>query len=324
VAQKVDFAVSRDVFARAPAVSVVVLTYGRRDELVRTLASVERQSWPGLEVIVVSNNGDDTSQWLAVAFPRVRVIETGKNIGTAARNLGVKAAHGEIVLTLDNDVHLVGEDFVSRLVAFFSAHPASGCAVFRVLTPEGILSGRDWCHPREAAEWAEQPFETTHISEGASAFRKNVFEEVGGYDPDFFIGHEGLDLWARLHKAGYPVWYAPTLSVLHFASQTARPGERAFYYNTRNNLLLAHAHYPLGRMLRYAGVYTAMMLFYALRERRVGAFCRGVRDGVRMARVRRRRAFDGSQTARLGQLWRYKPSLLARVRKHLAMRQGYR
>lgn len=309
---------------RRPKVSVVVLTYRREEELLATLASVAAQDWPELDLVVVNNENDGTGALVAANFPQARVVEMGQNIGTAARNDGVAAALGEIVVTIDNDVHLVGEDFISRVAAAFEEKPGAGCIVFSVLTPEGQLSGRDWCHPRRALAWSEREFETTHISEGACAFRREDFLKAGGYDREFFIGHEGPDLWARLFKAGVETWYRPELKVLHFASPAARPGWRAFYYNTRNNLLLAHAHYPLRQMVGHLSAYAAMMLYYALREGGLKPFAKGVSDGVRMTRSRPRDPFSENQMARLRELWRHKPGLAEKITKHLRMGKGYR
>lgn len=307
-----------------PSVSVVILTYRRVEELLATLATVAAQEWPGLDVVVVNNEEDDAGNLAAARFPAVRVVEMGGNVGTAARNDGVAAALGEIVITIDNDVHLVGADFIHRVAAFFAGKPGAGCVVFSVLTPEGELSGRDWCHPRRAGVWSERDFETTHISEGACAFRREAFLAAGGYDREFFIGHEGPDLWARLFKAGVETWYCPSLKVLHFASPAARPGWRAFYYNTRNNVLLAHAHWPFLPMVGYLSTYTTMMLYYALREGGLVPFARGLRDGMTMAKRRPRAPFDRSQMARLRELWRHKPGLVSKIAKHLRLGKGYR
>jgi len=93
-------------------ISVVILNYRRRSNLIRALESVREQSYAPREVIVVDNgSGDDLADFLAREFPEVRLIALPENIGCAGRNRGVAAARGEIVATIDNDVYFVRDVF---------------------------------------------------------------------------------------------------------------------------------------------------------------------------------------------------------------------
>jgi GT2 family glycosyltransferase len=296
----------------------------RQDDLMETLGTVQKQRYPQLQTIVANNHQDDTAEVVRRQFPDVKVLSLGQNIGCAARNKGVDEAAGEIVVTIDNDVRLTGEDFIDKVVEFFKRHSDAACVNFRVLDPSGNLSASDWCHPRAPDRWADTTFLTDHISEGACAFRKDPFLEVHGYSPEFFIGHEGPELHLRLLKRGYHTWYCPELQVCHYASKDARPGWRAHYYNTRNNVLLAYRHFPPGLLLQQVGLYGAMSLYHALRHRYLGAFCRGILDAVKMSRAEVRQPLNPEQRDRLRELRKNKPSVWTRTLKHLGMRQGYR
>lgn len=305
-------------------VSVVVLTYKRQDELLSTLETVFAQDPAPVDVVVVNNNPDDTGEIVRRSFPDVVFIDAGNNIGCEARNLAVAAAGGDIVITIDNDVHLFDSRTIARVAGFFERHPGAGCVNFKVLTPERVMSLRDWCHPRDHAVWSGMEFMTDHISEGASAFRKKAFTAVGGYYAPFFIGHEGPELNVRLMDAGYETWYSPDIEVTHYASKAARPGWRAYYYNTRNNIWLAYRHYPAFYALRYIAFYTSMMFFYALTAGHLAGFFRGLSAGVGGLGSIDRKVVSDSGYTRLRAIWSMKPSFSSKVRKHFASRQSYR
>lgn len=305
-------------------VSLVVLTYKRQNDLLETLHTVQRQRYPQLETIVVNNYQDDTVNLVFRHFPETKIISLDENIGCAARNVGVERGAGEIVITIDNDVHLKGDDFIDKVVDFFEQHADAACVTFRVLRPCGELSNRDWCHPRDASKWANETFLTDHISEGACAFRRDQFLEVGGYSQEIFIGHEGPELNLRLLKHGYQTWYCPQLEVYHYASKAARPDWRAHYYNTRNDLFIAYRHFPAGLLTKHIGLYGGMTFYYALKERHLGTFCKGVLDAVRMSWADTRQPLNREQCTKLRQLRKEKPTIWARIRKHFAIREDYR
>jgi GT2 family glycosyltransferase len=304
--------------------SVVILTYKRQDELLRTLANVARVDSHNIEVIVVNNNPDDTGQILSKIYPQVRYIDTGANIGCKARNIGVSSASAEIVVTIDNDVHMISDHFVDNIIKFFKRHEQAGCVNFKVLRPDGELSLRDWCHPRDHRKWCDTEFQTDHISEGASAFRKEAFNKTGGYFAPFFIGHEGPDLVFRLMKIGYEIWYTPAVETLHYASSDARPNWRAYYYNTRNNIWLAYRHFPAIYAFRYIIIYSAMMFFYAIKANQISAFCKGIKDGFQYLTNLDRIPLWKKSMTNLYNIHAYRPSLLSNFLKHLRSGQTYR
>jgi len=309
---------------KSPVLSVVILTYKRQDELLRTLATVTSSDSRDIEVIVVNNNPDDTGEVLSQTYPLVRYIDTGGNIGCEARNIGVERASAEIVVTIDNDVRMKATGFVDNIIDFFNRHERAGCVNFKVLKPDGELSLRDWCHPREHNRWSGTEFQTDHISEGASAFRKKAFKAAGGYFAPFFIGHEGPDLGFRLMKQGYEIWYSPSIETLHYASVDARPNWRAYYYNTRNNIWLAYRHFPAVYATRYILFYSAMMFVYAVKARQINAFFKGMKEGMMHLTKLERIPLGKKSMTDLYSVYAYKPSLFSKVIKHIRSGQTYR
>ncbi len=297
-------------------ISIVVLSYKRREALARVLESVFDQDYPDREVIVVDNgSGDDMVTWLRAAYPRARLIALGENKGPAARNLGIRAAQGRYIVTLDNDVYFDDSQALNRIAAAFERHPGAGCIVFRVYHPAtGRLHVRDWCHPRPWQQAESQEFETFYITEGAAAFRREVFDKVQPYWPELFIGHEGFDLAVRLMDAGYEIWYVPDIKVWHLASRETRPDWRPFYYYARNLFPIVYRNYPPLAGIVHLVPRLAVFGVYALRAGTFGRYLRGVVDGLCMwPACRDLRKPVGRQTLeRMRRLRRYQPGLLRR------------
>ena len=300
-------------------VTIAILNYQRRDALRRALEAAREQRWPSLEIIAVDNASTDGSQEMVRdEFPDVHLVALPQNIAAAARNEGVSAAKGDIVFTLDNDVLFTTPDDVARGVAAFERHPNAAVVNFTILGPDGDLSRRDWCHPRDPRKWADTEFLTDYVLEGASACRRDAFLAIGGYWQPLFIGHEGWDLALRLLDAGHDLIYSPTVRVRHMVDQTARPSSRIYYTFTRNAIWVALRSQPFRAATACIARDLVLMAFAATRAGEVGAWCRGVIDAARGAprALATRRVMSKTTARRLRALRRLKPSIVARAARH--------
>lgn len=305
-------------------VSVAVLNYQRRDVLRRALDAARAQRVPGgLEILAVDNaSTDGSAEMVREEFPDVRLVALPANVGAAARNAGVAAAKGDVVVTVDNDVLFTTPDDVARGLEVFARHPRAAVVNFMIVGPDGAISRRDWCHPRDVDAWGEREFLTDYVLEGASACRREAFLASGGYWPPLFIGHEGWDLALRLLDAGHTLVYAPSVRVLHLVERSARPGSRIYYTFTRNALWVALRNHRAGPAAVAIARDLALMGFAAARARQLGAFGRALRDGIRgaPAALATRRPLAPATYRRLRRIRARRPSLLARVRRHVRER----
>ncbi|HEU5321555.1 MAG TPA: glycosyltransferase, partial [Methylomirabilota bacterium] len=138
-----------------PKVSVCVLNYERRDLLRRTLESARAQRYP-VEILAVDNaSTDGSAEMVRDEFPDVHLVRLPRNVGAAARNAGVAAARGDLVVTLDNDVRFDTAHEVEGALEVFARYPRAAVVNFMIVDATGALSHRDWCHPRDARRWAE-------------------------------------------------------------------------------------------------------------------------------------------------------------------------
>ena len=92
----------------SPRVSAVVLTYDGRELLDVILPSLEAQTHPELQVVLVDNGGSDgSSAYVRERWPEVKIVRLERNVGVAAAfNRGIEAADGELVGILNDDLEL--------------------------------------------------------------------------------------------------------------------------------------------------------------------------------------------------------------------------
>jgi GT2 family glycosyltransferase len=300
-------------------VSVAILNYQRRDALRRALVAARCQRHP-IEIIAVDNaSTDGSAEMVREEFPDVHLVQLPRNIAAAARNAGVAAAKGEIVLTLDNDVELTTPDDVSHALDVFERHPRAAVVNFMIVGPDGALCRRDWCHPRDPEVWGEREFVTDYVLEGASACRREAFLAAGGYWPPLFIGHEGWDLAFRLLDEGHDLVYTPSVRVHHRVDTTVRPSSRIYYTFTRNAVWVALRNLPAGAAALSIGRDLALMGFAAARAGELTAYRRALVDAVRgmRAALGTRRAIARSTRHRRRQIRALRPGLASRVIRHL-------
>ena len=303
-----------------PLVSVIVLNYKRLHELERCLDSIVIQDYPNIETIVVDNHSEEDVASVVRARGRaMRLIELAANLGPCGgRNAGIREARGEVVVTIDNDVSFASAFEVKHVVEAFGSHPGIHVLAFRICDAgTGKLRLREWCHPRDWEQAAETEFETNFFGEGASAFRREVFETVGLYWEPLFIGHEGYDLGLRILNHGYRILYCPSVSVCHSMSQETRSQSRPFYFYTRNYIWIAYKDHTFRAGVRYLAPKLLMMAFFSLRAWNPRPFLRGVWEGISgLRRIDPRTPVARATILYLAELERYRPTWWQRYARH--------
>ena len=303
----------------SPSVSIAILNYQRRDALREALESARSQRHP-VEILAVDNaSTDGSAEMVRDEFPDVRLVALDDNMAAAARNVGVANAKGDVVFTLDNDVRFSTPDDVARALEVFQHHPRAAIVNFMIVGPDGALSRRDWCHPRDPEAWGEREFATDYVLEGASACRRDAFLASGGYWPPLFIGHEGWDLSYRLLDAGWELLYSPAVRVRHMVDASVRPSSRIYYTFTRNTIWVALRNLPPAVAAYSIAKDLALMGFASARAGELAAYRRGIVDALRGARaaLATRHAIGPTTRQRLRAIRRLRPGFIARVRRHL-------
>ena len=300
----------------------MIIPYFKRGEIFdRALDTVLNQTYANKEIIVVDNHSeDDVRERILARQAGIKVIELSENRGACtARNVGASAATGDILVFLEDDVGFISPLELARLVNVFERRSELMVVDFRVCNPvTGELSLRDWCHPRYWKEFALTEFETSYLTEGASAFRREVFKQTGGYYEQLFFGAEAADFEPRIMDQGYKIVYIPEVSVWHQISQKARTNERQYYYFTRNFIWIGYKNYPLWAAVRFVSFKLAMMLYLTVRAGSYRPFLRGLWHGVGGLRCihQVRKPISRTTIQRLRNLEKGRPGLLTRMTRH--------
>lgn len=229
--------------------TVIILNYNVQYFLEQCIVSVQRATDNmDAEIIVVDNNSpDDSCAMVKARFPSIALIENKENLGfSKANNQAVQIAKGDFVCILNPDT-AVAEDTFLKAIAQAEAHENLGALGIYLMDGTGNFlpeSKRNVPTPKTALMklmglsgrsnyYAKQPSE---MGQGAvpalvGAFmllKRSVYEEVGGFDEDYFMYGEDLDLSYKLSKAGYQNYYFGNIKTLHYKGEsTCR--DRSYY-----------------------------------------------------------------------------------------------
>lgn len=174
-----------------PLVSVIVPTYNSEVHIANCLHSIENQSYPSIESIVVDNGSGDNTRDIALGFTD-KVYTCGPE-RSAQRNYGVRKCKGSLLLVIDSDMELA-VDVVKACVSELG--PDS--ALQAVIIPEESVGTGLWAQCKRL----ERSFYVgVDWMEAARFFRRQAFEQVGGYDESMVSG-EDWDLSQRIGKLG--------------------------------------------------------------------------------------------------------------------------
>ncbi len=248
-----------------PLVSVVVPNWNGAALLPACLDSLQQQTYPWLEVIVVDNASSDGSAALVRdRYPQVKLIELPENRGfTGACNAGMQAALGEIVALFNNDAE-AAPGWAAAVVDAFERYPQAGMIASKMLLHDrrdtlhtagdyfrvdGRAGNRGVWQPDGPAYQREQP--VFGACGGSAAYRRAMLDEVGLLDDDFFFSLEDVDLAWRGQLAGWSCIYTPAAVVYHHLAATGG-GVTASYYDGRNGLWVIAKNVP-GPLLQKHG-----------------------------------------------------------------------
>ncbi|QEO08633.1 glycosyltransferase family 2 protein [Protaetiibacter larvae] len=234
------------------AVGVVVVTYRSAPVLPALLASLADAGSNPIELVVVDNSPeDDGVEALVAAFPGARLVPSRDNpgYGTAA-NRGIRALSPEVrwAVIANPDV-VVAPHALDALLAGAERHPDAGSLGPLIRDPDGTVypSGRNLPslrtgvgHAAFVRVWPRNPWTRRYRNDRelrergvgwlSGAFllvNRAAFERIGGFDEDYFMYFEDVDLGRRLTKAGHGNYYIPAAEVTHTGAESTRHAPRA-------------------------------------------------------------------------------------------------
>ncbi|WP_139957829.1 glycosyltransferase family 2 protein [Flavicella sediminum] len=232
--------------------SVVIVNYNVRYFLELCLLSVKKACKNiDSEIIVVDNlSTDDSCKMVAKNFPEVVLIENKINYGfSTANNQGVAVAKGEYVLILNPDT-VIGENTFLEMLSFADTKPdlgalgvqlIDGTGVFLPESKRGIPTLKASLFKILGSDSKKGTYYSNHLERDeigtisilVGAFmlmKRNVYEEVGGFDEDYFMYGEDIDLSYKLLKVGYKNYYLGTSKIIHFKGESTRKDVKYLKY----------------------------------------------------------------------------------------------
>jgi GT2 family glycosyltransferase len=226
-------------------ISIIVVNYNVKERVETLLHSVKESADYGrltVETFVVDNHSSDGSvEYLMPLFPEVHFIANTENYGFGkANNQAIKRAKGRYCLLVNPDA-VLEPDTLLVMYRFMQQHPDTGAAGCKLLNPDGSfapesrrsvptpatafwkMTGLSTLFPRSRffgsyhMGWLpeNEAAEVPVLSGSFMFYRREVLQEIGGFDERFFMYGEDIDICYRTTKAGYEIRYTPATSVTH-------------------------------------------------------------------------------------------------------------
>lgn len=265
-------------------VSVIIVNYNTKEltlECLRTLYQHTRNV--DFEVLLVDNASSDGSvDAIRAEFPEVILIESEQNLGFGrANNLASETATGKYLLLLNSDTVTI-QNSVGGILDFAEKHPEHGSYGVKTLYGDGSHNtGSCWGFPRycsllsaafglnrilpgsrlfnaEGYDWADwsHPFTVDAVSGCFLLISHDLWSQVRGFDEDFFMYGEDIDLALRLKNKGRDSIIDPTVEIVHLRgrSDVVKSAKWTKLFTAKSQLFVKH--WPINKAKRLAGLLT--------------------------------------------------------------------
>jgi len=239
-----------------PKLSIITVNYNQAAVTLELLASIERQSFQDLEVIVVDNaSRENPFPLLEAVYPNIITIRSEKNLGFAGgNNLGIEKSTGDYLFFVNNDAEII-EGTLEKLLSCFDRFPNLGIVspmlyYYQPKEPEKLIqyAGTTPVHPitgrnRTIGQYEidrgqyNQTQPTAHAHGAAMMIKREILEQVGMMSEKFFLYYEELDWCEQIRRATYDIYIEPNAKVYHKESvSVGKQSDLQVYYTNRNRI----------------------------------------------------------------------------------------
>lgn len=228
------------IMNRQPVLSVSIVTYNTREMTLRCLKALFADLGDiCAEVLVVDNaSTDGSAEAISAAYPEVRLIVNAENAGFGiANNDAIALARGKYILLLNTDA-FVHPGCCGELIRFMESHPDAGAVGARLENADESLQVSCFPFPTPFRCWIENLWiskifakheklgdyrawahdevrEVDWVVGACLMCRRDVVEDIGGFDPLFFMYSEETDLQQRMRRAGSRIYFTPCAAATH-------------------------------------------------------------------------------------------------------------
>lgn len=252
-------------------ISVIIVSYNYPHYLEKCIESIKFFTKDvRYEIIVVDNNSEENNvQIIKTKFPEVKLIENSKNYGFGkANNQGVKKASGKYIALINSDVELI-DDTLSNLFKILEKEPKIKCLGIQLINADNSLQKSFFKYPSLLGRFLIltglnkflKPNSFLHklytnyskgnnlikvdgISGAFMFIERDIFDKLGGFDENYFLYHEELDLCHRINQGIHKTYFYLDERAIHRGKHLETPSnEFAFYHRNRSILYFFYKHY---------------------------------------------------------------------------------
>ncbi len=229
--------------------TVIIVSYKSRDTIGPSLDALRESHAAGLiQCVVVDNHsGDETLEFVRKVYPWATCVDSGDNLGFGAGcNRGMEFVDTPYVLFLNPDA-IIERDALERLVDFMDQNPEAGVVGPAIRSGSYLQHAGGLPSPRRVIEEAlgrsndetsrrriqpgETPFRTDWICGAVFFVRTRVLEDVGTFDPRFFLYFEESDLCKRILDSGYQLWAIGESVADHLVGNSTQQSDAGMFGN---------------------------------------------------------------------------------------------
>lgn len=197
-------------------VSVIIPTYNGAKRVEKCLSALYKQEYPGvLQIIVVDDGSSDNTLDILNKYPDIKVISQENQGPAAARNNGASQSEGEIILFTDDDC-IPEPNWISEMLKAFENPEIMGVkGAYKTIQQSPVARFVQYEY-EEKYRYMDKYKYIDFIDTYSAAYRKNVFQEFGGFNTDFPVAcAEDVELSFRIANAGHKLVFNPNAIVTH-------------------------------------------------------------------------------------------------------------
>jgi len=255
-----------------PLVSVIIVNFDGLHHLKECLDSLRVQTFRDFETILVDNaSTDGSAEFVKEHYPEVMVVRNGKNLGYGGgNNAGIRVSQGRYVVLLNNDTKADAR-WLQRLREVADRDQTVGMCASKIMNyyqsgifdntgllmyRDGVARGRGRLEKDSGQYDSEE--EVFFPSGCAGLYKREMMDEIGLFDEDFFLYMDDVDIGLRGRLAGWRCVYVPGAVVYHKYSATTEPySPLKAYLVERNRIWVVMKYFPV-RMAVQSAFFTLL------------------------------------------------------------------
>ncbi len=235
-----------------PSLSVIIINYNTADLISTCLQSVLKQKDQAQSIVVVDNNSIDNSVSILKQYRSdIELIVNPDNVGFGvANNIAVASIDSELLFFLNPDT-VLHDHCLEQIRCFMVREKDTGLAGVRIFDKDGSNHDSfEYSYP--GSNYADGvhdnlPGKIAWVLGAGMVVRKDVFEKIKGFDDDFFLYGEDIDISLRVRKNGWNLGFIAKADITHLEGQSERFNESNIVLEkkTKAELLFFKKHYPV-------------------------------------------------------------------------------